>query len=511
MTQSTATTAHTPDPKRWIALVVIALAQLMVTLDATVVNIALPDAQGALHISLANRQWVVTAYTLTFGGFLLLGGRIADYAGRKRVFIIGLIGFAGASALGGFAPTQGLLFAARALQGLFAAALAPAALSLISVTFTDSKERAKAFAVYGAVAGTGATVGLIAGGLLTEYGSWRWCLFVNIPIALLAVVLAIPNVRESRLTGRIKYDIPGAMLSTLGLLSLVYGITEAATPGHGWGSSRTLGFLVAGVVLLVAFVLFESRTEQPLLPLSVVVDRVRGGSFLSQFFLSAGLFGMFLFMTFYFQGVHGFSPIKTGLYFMPFPLGVIVSASAASKLLPRFGPRPLGPIGLMMGAGGLLYLSGITDTSSYASTALPALLIMGLGLGMAFVAASSTALFNIPFHESGVASAVLNSTQQIGGSLGTALFNTLAISATAAFAVAHPWRGAALPPGVGPPDALTHGFTVAFKWGAASLVLAAIIYYVMVNVDRYHLGQHDDVGEPETVDEALRLEGLSED
>jgi EmrB/QacA subfamily drug resistance transporter len=510
VTQSTPTAGHVPDPKRWMALVAIAIAQLMVILDATIVTIALPQAQKALHISLVNRQWVVTIYALAFGGFLLLGGRIADYAGRKRVFIIGLIGFAGASALGGFAPTQGLLFAARGLQGLFAAALAPAALSLISVTFTDSKERARAFGVYGAVAGAGSAIGLLAGGLLTEYGSWRWCLFVNIPIALIAVALAIPNVRESRLTGGTKYDIPGALLSTLGLVSLVYGISEAATPGHGWGSARTLTFLVAGVVLLIAFVLYESKAKKPLLPLSVILDRVRGGSFLSQFFLFGGLFGMFLFMTYYFQGVHGFSPVKTGLYFFPFALGTIVGAGTSSQLLPRFGPRPLGAIGLFMASGGLFFLSRITYTSSYASSVLPAFIIVSLGMGMTVVAASATALFNVPFHESGVASAVLNSSQQIGGSLGIAISNTLAISATAAFALAHPWRGPSLPPGVNPPDALTHGFSVAFLWGSASLMIAGIIYLVMVNVDRHHLAQHDDVGEPETVEDALRLEGLLE-
>jgi len=488
---------HVPDPKRWLALVVIAIAQLMVILDASIVNIALPDAQHALHISAANRQWVVTAYTLAFGGLLLLGGRIADYAGRKRVFVIGLLGFAGASALGGFAPDQALLFTARALQGAFGAILAPAALSLISVTFVDSKERAKAFGVYGALSGAGAAIGLIAGGLLTQYASWRWCFFVNIPMALIAVGLAIPNVRESRIHGTTRYDIPGAVLSTAGFISLVYGITEAATPGNGWTSPAALGFIAAGVVLLIAFVAFESRTTHPLLPLSILLDRIRGGSYLAQFLLASGLFGMFLFMTFYFQGVHGFSPVRAGLCFLPFSLGVITSAGVSSQLLPKVGPRPLGTIGLLMASGGLLYLSRITATSGYASAVLPALLLMSLGLGAVFVVISSTALFNVPFHESGVASAVLNTTQQIGGSLGTAVFNTLAISATAAYAIAHPWHGPALPPGTSPPDALTHGFSVAFELGAGCMLLAAVVFFVLVNVDRHHLGQHDDVGEPD--------------
>ena len=493
---------HVPDPRRWRALVVIAIAQLMVVLDASIVNIALPDAQRELHISAANRQWVVTAYTLAFGGLLLLGGRIADYAGRKRVFVIGLIGFAGASALGGFAPDQALLFTARALQGAFGAILAPAALSLISVTFVDSKERAKAFGVYGALSGAGAAIGLIAGGLLTQYASWRWCLFVNIPMALIAVALAIPNVRESRIHGTTRYDVPGALLSTMGFISLVYGITEAANPSLGWSSPRAFGFIAAGAVLLVAFVAFESRTSNPLLPMSILLDRVRGGSYLAQFLLASGLFGMFLFMTFYFQGVHGFSPVRAGLCFLPFSLGVVTSAGVSSQLLPRVGPRPLGTLGLLMASGGLLYLSRITFDSSYVSSVLPALILMSLGLGAVFVVVSSTALFNVPFHESGVASAVLNTTQQIGGSLGTAIFNTLAISATAAYAIAHPWSGPTLPPGVSPPDALTHGFSVAFELGSGCMLVAAIVFFTLVNVDRHHLGQHDDVGEPDE-DEVL--------
>ncbi len=493
---------HVPDPRRWRALVVIAIAQLMVVLDASIVNIALPDAQRELHISAANRQWVVTAYTLAFGGLLLLGGRIADYAGRKRVFVIGLIGFAGASALGGFAPDQALLFTARALQGAFGAILAPAALSLISVTFVDSKERAKAFGVYGALSGAGAAIGLIAGGLLTQYASWRWCLFVNIPMALIAVALAIPNVRESRIHGTTRYDVPGALLSTMGFISLVYGITEAANPSLGWSSPRAIGFIAAGAVLLVAFVAFESRTSNPLLPMSILLDRVRGGSYLAQFLLASGLFGMFLFMTFYFQGVHGFSPVRAGLCFLPFSLGVVTSAGVSSQLLPRVGPRPLGTLGLLMASGGLLYLSRITFDSSYVSSVLPALILMSLGLGAVFVVVSSTALFNVPFHESGVASAVLNTTQQIGGSLGTAIFNTLAISATAAYVIAHPWSGPTLPPGVSPPDALTHGFSVAFELGSGCMLVAAIVFFTLVNVDRHHLGQHDDVGEPDE-DEVL--------
>jgi MFS family permease len=285
------------DPKRWIALGVIAVSQLMVVLDASIVNIALPDAQKSLGISDVNRQWVITAYTLAFGGLLLLGGRIADYVGRKRIFIIGLIGFAAASALGGVAQDQAMLFGARALQGAFAAVLAPAALSLVTVTFTETRERARAFAVYGAISGGGAAIGLIVGGILTQYASWRWCLLVNVPIAAAAAAAALVYVRESKAHGDTKYDIPGAVLVTGGLVSLVYGFTEAAKTGVGWGAASTLGYLILAVVLLVGFVVVEARSANPLLPLRVVLDRNRGGSYLASLLVGAGLFAMFLFLT----------------------------------------------------------------------------------------------------------------------------------------------------------------------------------------------------------------------
>ncbi|MFD0743917.1 MFS transporter [Phytohabitans flavus] len=269
MSQQTATGADTKaggqavDPRRWLALMVIAIAQLMVVLDGTIVNIAMPSAQADLGISDANRQWIVTAYTLAFGGLLLLGGRIADYVGRRRIFLIGLIGFAVASALGGIATNAGTLFAARALQGVFGALLAPAALSLITVTFTDVKDRAKAFGVFGAISGVGATIGLILGGVLTEYTTWRWCLLVNIPIALAAFALALPIVRESKAHGNTRYDIPGTIMATGGLVALVYAFTKAAE--DSWTSPVTLGFFAVAAVLLVGFVVFESRTSHPLL------------------------------------------------------------------------------------------------------------------------------------------------------------------------------------------------------------------------------------------------------
>ncbi|HEX3567499.1 MAG TPA: MFS transporter, partial [Acidimicrobiales bacterium] len=328
-----------PDPKRWLALGIVAVAQLMVVLDASIVTIALPSAQHGLHISTGNRQWVITAYTLAFGGLLLLGGRIADYIGRKRAFIIGLIGFAAASALGGVAVSSGMLFGARALQGAFAALLAPAALSLITVTFTEVKERATAFGVYGAISGGGAAIGLILGGVLTEFASWRWCLLVNVPIAIVTALAAIPVVRESRAHGNTSYDIPGALTITLGLVSLVYGFSKAEQ--DGWASSTTVAFLLIAVALMVTFVVIELRSKNPLLPMRIILERTRGGSYLASFLTGAGLMGMFLFLTYYFQGSLHYSALKSGFAFLPFSAGIIVAAGVASRILPKVGPRSI--------------------------------------------------------------------------------------------------------------------------------------------------------------------------
>ena len=365
----TTPTAVEPDPKRWLALAVLAAAQLMIVLDASIVNIALPSAQADLGITDANRQWMVTAYTLAFGGLLLLGGRIADYTGRKRTFIIGLLGFAGASALGGLAPNQELLFAARALQGAFAALMAPAALSLVTVTFTEPKERAKAFGVFGALAGGGAAIGLIVGGVLTEYASWRWCLGVNVPIALLVAGFAVPLVHESKAHGDTRYDIPGVLLATArpGLAGLRLHRGRAAknpetraTPRCWAGRApSTIAFLVAAVVLLVAFVLWETRAKNPMLPLRVVLDRNRGGSYLIFLLVGAGLFAMFLFLTYYFQINLGYSPLKAGFAFLPFSVGIIVTAGVVAQLLPRVGPKPLMVPGLVMAVVGMLLLTQI--------------------------------------------------------------------------------------------------------------------------------------------------------
>jgi EmrB/QacA subfamily drug resistance transporter len=496
MTESIQTTPATPpeeagpDPRRWWALTVLAAAQLMIILDASIVNIALPSAQKDLGITNADRQWIVTAYTLAFGALLLLGGRIADYTGRKRTFMIGLLGFAAASAIGGIAPNQELLFTARGLQGAFAALMAPAALSIVTVMFTEPKERARAFGVFGALAGGGAAIGLIVGGVLTEYASWRWCLGVNVPFAIVVALAAIPLVHESKAHGDTRYDVPGVLMATAGLFSLVYGFTEAAraknpedptsTAVLGWTAPSTLAWLIAAVVLLVAFVVWERRAKNPMLPLRVVLDRNRGGAFLVFTFVGAGLFAMFLFLTYYFQVNLGWSPLKSGFAFLPFSMGIIFSAGIVAQLLPRVGPKALMVPGLVMAVAGMLWLTTIDQSSAYWSHVLISELLMSFGLAGVFIPASSMALYGVEPHDAGVASAVLNTSQQIGGSLGTALLNTLFAGAVTSYFVAHPPTSAAQGRQI-LPLAFIHGYHVSFFWGAVMLALALVTAAVMVN------------------------------
>ena len=460
-----------PDPRRWSILAVVVIAQLMVVLDASIVTIALPSAQRALHISVANRQWVITAYTLAFGGLLLLGGRIADFGGRRRMLIVGLIGFAAASALGGSAVDQAMLFGSRALQGAFAALMAPAALSILTTTFQNNPaERAKAFGAYGAVSGAGAAIGVLAGGVLTQYASWRWCLLINVPIALLAAVAGWRVISESRVSGTTRYDIPGALLSTAGLVSLVYGFTKAVT--DGWSSTTTLTLIAVGVILLAAFVVVEARSASPLLPLRVVAERNRGGSYLAALLLVVGMFAMFIFVSYYMQQILHYSAAKAGVAFLPFALGVIVAAGAATKLLPKVGPRIAITAGLVMSALGLLWLTQIGVHTSYWTHLFPQEIVMSLGLGLAFPALSSTALTKVHEQDSGVASAMVNTTQQVGASLGAALLNTVAATATANYIAS---RGPRLAP-----YAVVHGFSVAFAVGAIIVGAGAIASAVLV-------------------------------
>ncbi|MGW1059188.1 MFS transporter [Micromonospora rubida] len=470
---ATATSAH---PRRWIALAIIAIAQLMVVLDATIVNIALPNAQIDLNISDADRQWVVTAYTLAFGGLLLLGGRIADYWGRKRTFLVGMAGFALASALGGLAQSGGLLFAARALQGAFGALLAPAALALLTVLFTETKERAKAFAVYGAISGGGAAVGLLLGGVLTEYANWRWCLLVNIPVAIIAIIAAIPLVPESRAHGDTRYDVPGAVVVTAGLVSLVYGFTKAAE--DGWDATATLAFIAAGVLLLAVFVVIELRSSHPLLPMRILLDRNRGGAYIASTLIGAGLFGAFLFLAFYFQVVLQYTPLEAGLASLPVTAGVLVAAASASVLLPRIGAKPLMLAGAVLAGAAMLWLTQIDVDTSFVGHLLPAQVVLGMGLGFTFVPVSSLALVGVPNHDAGAASATLNATQQIGGSLGTALLNTMYTSAVAGYLATR------VPGPATQVNALVHGYTVAFAWGAGLILLSGLATLLLIKVRR---------------------------
>jgi EmrB/QacA subfamily drug resistance transporter len=474
------------DPTRWRTLFVVAIAQLMIVLDSSIMNIAIPSAKVDLGISDANQQWVITAYTLAFGSLLLLGGRIGDYMGRKKIFLVGLTGFAAASALGGIASTEGILYASRALQGVFAALLAPAALAIISVTFTVPKERAKAFGVIGAISGGGAAIGLILGGALTEYFSWRWCLGVNTPIAIVAALLAIKFVRESKAEGDNTYDIPGVFTATAGLFSLTYGFNEAAT--KGWSSTTTISFLVAAVILLVLFVAIEMKVANPLMPLRVVTERNRGGSYLGSLVVGAGLFSMFLFLGLYLQVILGYTPLRSGFAFLPFTAGIIVFAGIASQLLPKVGPKALMVPGLIFAGIGLLALTQITPETSYTTHVLPSLLIMSSGMALVFIPLTSTSLHGVSSHDTGVASAMLNTSQQIGGSLGTALLNTVAATATTTYAAANAQLGEKLMP-----FAMTHGFTVAFQVSAALLFVGAVVLFFFINVGKDSLVETEGV------------------
>jgi MFS family permease len=509
------TPAAEPYEKRWLALGVIAMTILLVILDATIVNIALPavsapESEGGLGISPATQQWIVTAYTLTFGGFLLLGGRIADFWGRKRTYLVGAAGFALASALGGIAQNEAMLFGARALQGVFGALLAPASLALITVLFTDPKERAKAFAVYGAIAGGGSAVGLLLGGVLTEYADWRWCFWVNLPVALLAVALAIPFVPESKAPGDTKYDIPGAIVITLGLASIVYGFTRVAeasqtnaaeaaqanaaaaaqgdptlvTAASGWTDGPAWVFIVAGLVLVALFVLLELRTRNPLLPMHIVLDRNRGGAYLTSTLVGAGLIGAFFFLSLYFQQVLGYEPVVAGLASLPTTLGILLSAGAASALVPRTGPKPLMVLGGLLAAAGLFTLSFVGLDTSFWALPFPGQLLLGLGLGFTFVPLSNVALLGAGERDAGAASAMLNATQQVGASIGTAVLASLSVGAISAY------TADALSAGADPRDPTValagqvEGYTTAFTWAAGLLLLGAVAAGLLIKATK---------------------------
>jgi EmrB/QacA subfamily drug resistance transporter len=460
-----------PNPhheRRWAILAILGLAQLMVVLDATIVNIALPSAQKALHFSNDNRQWIVTSYSLAFGSLLLLGGKISDLFGRKWTFVAGLSGFALASAVGGAAQSFVMLATARAFQGAFGALLAPAALSLLTTTFTDTGERNKAFGIYGAIAGSGASVGLLLGGLLTQYLDWRFSMYVNLVFAAVAVSGAITLLHNQAPAVKPRIDIPGALTVTSGLFALVYGFSHAQTTS--WSDGVTIAALTAGVGLLAAFVAIERRVSSPLLPLRVVMDRNRAAAFISMGLAAVAMFGVFLFLTYYLQVSRGYSPVTTGLAFLPMTLVVMISAVVATtRLRARVGPRPLMVSGMALGAIGMLMLRGIGLDSSYAGVILPGLVVMGTGLGLVFSTAMNSATLGVESQDAGVASATVNAAQQVGASLGTALLSTLAASAATSVLAGHRPTPALVA------HAAIHGYTTAFTVSAGVFAAAAVI------------------------------------
>ncbi|MFG1809068.1 MFS transporter [Streptomyces sp. NPDC049040] len=461
-----------PPAKRWWVLCVIGLAQLMVVLDATIVNIALPSAQQALGFSDGDRQWVITAYALAFGSLLLFGGRLADLVGRKRIFLIGLVGFAAASAIGGAAPNFEILVMARALQGAFGAVLAPAALSLLTTTFTDSGERAKAFGIYGAIAGAGAAVGLLLGGILTEYLDWRWCLYVNLLFAVAAFLGGMRLLRPGAPPGRTHLDIPGTLLVSGGLFCIVYGFSNAERTE--WSAPSTWGFLLTGAVLLVSFVSWQLRARHPLLPMRVVADRDRAASYIAMFLSGAGMFGVFLFLTFYMQRTLLYSPIKTGLAFLPMvALLVITSVTTTNVLVPKFGAKPIVPTGMLLAGGAMAWMTALDRNSTYVGHVMPPLLLLGLGLGLIFATAMNLATAGIRPRDAGVASAMVNTSQQVGGSVGTSLLNTLATSAAASYLSGRRPTPAAVS------QAQLHSYSVAYWWSAGFFAFGFVVTFLL--------------------------------
>jgi len=469
--------------RRWIGLAFIALAQLMTALDATIVSIALPWAQRALGASDAERQWVITAYTLAFGGLLLVGGRIADTIGRRRAFLIGLGGFALASVVGGSAQSFLVLLIARAAQGAFAALLAPTALSLLAVTFTQPRERARAFALYGAIAGSGAALGLLLGGALTEYLDWRWCLYVNVPIALVAAVGGWRVLSGGNGGHRQRFDFPGVVLATGGLVALVYGCTQAVSAG--WGSGTVIGLLAASAALLIGFAVREARAAAPLLPLSIVLDRNRGGAYLAAAFAIAAMFGAFLFLTYYLQVVLRYPPLQAGLAFVPLTLASQAGSwGIASVLMPRIPARAIMAPGALVAAAGMFVLTQLQVNSGYLTLVLPAEVLLGIGIACVMAPAFNIGTLGVNPRQAGVAAATVNAATQVGASLGTAVLNTIAASATVAY------LGNGLKPSAGLiAQALVHGYATATSWAAAILVVAALLIALLINAGRpaaYH-------------------------
>lgn len=485
--------APPPNPhyaQRWLALGVILTAQVMLLLDATIVNVALPSVQADLGFSDATRQWVVTAYLLALGSLLPLGGRLADAFGRKSMFILGLTGFAIVSAVGGAAPNIATLLTARAAQGGFAAVLAPAALSLITVIFTDLKELNKAFAIFGAVAGSASAIGLMLGGLLTDYANWRWTMYVNVAFAAAGVLGGLALLHNSTEPDKSKLSVPSTIIGSAAIFGLVFGSAKAQT--DGWSSAVALMPLIAGGALLVGFVALQKVDRHPLIPLRVLADRNRGAAYLTLLLGQAGVFALFLFLTYYFQGVLGYSPIKTGAAFLPMMVAVaVVAALTQSVLVQRLTMRVIVAAGLIVGGAGAALLTQADASSPYVAWVLPGLILVGTGIGSAIVPAVAAGQMGVDPRDAGAAGAVNNVSQQLGPAIGIAVISTFVATATNRYLTYH---------GNHIVDATVHGFTVGYWWAAGAFWAAAVICVARI---RRGTRLHHEVGEPEPLDEIV--------
>ncbi len=494
-------------PRPGLALPVLAAAQLMVVLDATIVNVALPHIQRALGFSGSGLEWVVNAYALTFGGLLLLGGRAGDRLGRRKMFIAGLLLFSAASLAGGFATSQTFLLTARAVQGAGGALVAPAALALITTTFPEGPPRTRAFGVYAAMSVTGGAIGLIGGGLLTTYASWRWVLFVNVPIGA-AVALAAPRVLAETPRRRGRFDLPGAITGTAGVAALVYGLSSAAATPDGvshWADAKVVASLAAAVVLLAAFAVIETRSRQALLPVRLLRNRNRTGAYLSYAGVGIFIFGMFFFLTVFMQTAWGYSPLKTGVAYLPFTAALFLGAGAVAKLVPKIGARPILLAGSALSTGGLFWLSRISEHDSYASAVLGPTMVIGAGAALLFVTLSLVALNRVPEADSGVASSLLNTGQQLGGSTGLAVLGTVAWTVVAHSTHAQATRAARAGHPVHPGGplataiynhALATGFARGFLVAAGIALLTLIINFTLIRIQRADLAAQQPVPAP---------------
>ena len=460
--------------RRWLVLVVVCIAQFMVVLDGTVVNVALPSIQSDLGFSASSLQWVVNAYTLAFGGFLLLGGRAADFIGRRRLFVAGVIVFTGASLANGLASSSEWLIVFRALQGLGGAMVSPAALSIVTTTFREGAERAKALAVWAAIAVGGAAVGLLAGGLLTEYLSWEWIFFVNVPIGIAAVLLAFRHVPESKAPGTRGVDVAGAVSVTAGLTLLVYAIVK--TQAYGWLSAETLALGLASLALLAAFVVIELRSKAPLVRLGIFRQRALTGANLAMLVVAGGMFAVFYFASIYLQQTLGFTPVQTGLAFLPLTAGIILFSGVAQQIVAKVGVREVAIVGMGVAALGLLLLSRAPVDGTYVADVLPGLLVMSAGLGLTFVPMTLIATNNVSDADAGLASGIFNSSQQIGGALGLAILSTVAASRTTGALDGL----AGQPSAAQQASALVHGFQAAFAIGAGLMLLGVVLAAVLI-------------------------------